>query len=583
MFAGLFNHPKVAPDLVGGDRRRHEQVRAEQIRLTYRQLPGIIAAMSLGTLLFVGMTWHKFSHNLLSAWMAMMFGIAVFVPATLLFVYRHANPKPAQLRAWGVWFAVLGFVCASVWGSAGIIFFASGSLEYQLLLVFSMLTAAAAGMATIIGYKPGFYAAVLPIVLPVAVRSAMEADLLHLGLAGIALLYLGLLSYFYNNVHGAITASLTLQFRNLELVREKSSFLAAASHDLRQPLHAQGLFIAELQERVQEPESRRILEHLEGSTNALQVLLNAMLDISKLDAGVIQPAVESFLLTKVLDEVEREFAPQMREKGIRFRVIPSREVIQSDPALLGRILRNLVSNALRYTSSGAVLVGCRRRGDRLRIEVRDSGVGIAEDQQSAIFNEFYQLNNPERDQEKGLGLGLAIVERLARLLDHAVSVVSLPGKGSTFAVEVPFGRVRRQFSDVDARDAALDLDVASAAVLVIEDDPVVREAMRGLLGDWGCDVYAASSLDEVLAWLRSDARRPDVIIADFHLHEDETGIQAVESVRERLGTGIPALLVTGDTSADRLRDAQTNGYHLLHKPVHPLQLRSALAKAIHQS
>ena len=445
-----------------------------------------------------------------------------------------------------------------------------------------MLTAAAAGMATIIGYRPGFYAAVFPIVIPVALRSAYEADSLHIGLSGIALLYLGLLSYFYNNVHASMVSALTLQFRNLELVREKSSFLAAASHDLRQPLHAQGLFVAELQERVHEPESRRILDHLEGSINAMQVLLNAMLDISKLDAGIVQPAVESFPVVQLLNELEHEFIPQMREKKIRFRVIPSSEIIQSDPGLLGRILRNLVSNALRYTPSGSVLVGCRRRGDRLRIEVRDSGVGIPEDQQSAIFNEFYQLGNPERDQEKGLGLGLAIVERLARLMDHAISVVSQPAMGSTFSIDVPFGYAVSG-PHAEEFDVAMDFDFAAASILVIEDDAAVQEAMRGLLADWGCDVRVVSSAEEALAWLRRDAHRPDVIIADYRLRDGKTGTQAIESIKSEFRSYIPALLITGDTSPERLREAQTSGYYLLHKPVHPLQLRIALAKTFHQS
>jgi two-component system, sensor histidine kinase len=584
LFSGIFDKvTKNAKELGDSNKARYVQVRAEQIRHTFRQLPGIIMAMSLGTLLFVFVMWEQFPRSWLFAWAALMCSTVVVIPVTLLILYKRAKPKPAQLRLWGALFAVFGFVCASVWGSAGVIFFVSGSLEYQLLLLFCMLTAAAAGMATIIGYRPGFYAAVFPIVLPVALRSAYEGDSLHIGLSGIALLYLGLLSYFYNNVHASMVASLNLQFRNMELVREKSSFLAAASHDLRQPLHAQGLFVAELQERVHEPESRRILDHLEGSINAMQTLLNAMLDISKLDAGVVQPAVESFPVARVLDELEHEFTPQMREKKIRFRVIPASHIIQSDPGLLGRILRNFVSNALRYTPAGAVLVVCRRRADRLRIEVRDSGVGIPDDQQGAIFNEFYQLGNPERDQEKGLGLGLAIVERLARLMDHTISVVSQPGRGSTFSVDVPFGHAVSEPLHSDEPGVVMDFGFANASILVIEDDAMVQVAMRGLLADWGCDVRVVASADEALACLRRDALRPDVIIADYRLREGKTGTQAIESVKSELHCAIPALLITGDTSPERLREAQTSGYYFLHKPVHPLQLRIALAKAFHQS
>lgn len=559
------------------ERAHAAQIRVAQVRHTYQQLPGIVVAMSLGTMLFAFMMWRQFPGAQLAAWVSLMVSTGVMIPIVLHVLYRRRRPTDAQLEVWAQWFVVLALICAAAWGSAGVLFFVVDALEYQLLLLVCMLTAAAAGMATIIGYKPGFYAAVLPIVLPVAIRMAAEGDSLHLGLAGIALLYLGLLSYFYTNVHRSLVESLVLQFQNMDLLREKSRFFAAASHDLRQPLHAQGLFVAELRERVLDPENRRILGYLDASVNAMSSLLNAMLDISRLDAGVVQPAWETFPVNEVVKGVETEFIPQMREKRLRFRVVPSSVVIRSDPALLGRILRNLVANALRYTPSGTVFVGCRRRGARLRIEVRDSGIGISPDAVASIFREFFQLGNPERNQANGLGLGLAIVERLAKLLKHGIDVKSRPGRGSVFAVDVPLAHPISRNEKPSEPDCASDL--AGKRVWVVEDDVNVRRAMQGLLHRWECKTIIAASVDEVLA-RRSDTLPPDVIVADYRLSDNETGSRAIQRLRETCGLAVPGLIVTGDTAPARLREALVSGYRLLHKPVQPQQLRMALLQAI---
>jgi signal transduction histidine kinase len=267
---------------------------------------------------------------------------------------------------------------------------------------------------------------------PITIRLAAEMDPLHIGLAAATVVYGVTQTYFYQNIHKTLLEALRLKYENVDLVKmltlqkeraeqanlAKSRFLAAASHDLRQPLHAQGLFLTELDYYVDHPRGRMILGGLESSVHAMARLFNALLDISKLDAGIVEPDVSSFRIDLLLQEIQQEFMPQAEELGINLQIVPSRAVVRSDQALLGSILRNFVSNALRYTHRGRVLLGCRRRGGDIEIQVWDTGIGIPSSQLKEIFQEFHQIGNPERDREKGLGLGLAIAKRTSQLLAH---------------------------------------------------------------------------------------------------------------------------------------------------------------------
>ena len=369
--------------------------------------------------------------------------------------------------------------------------------------------------------------------------------------------------------------------RQLEVANlAQSRFLAAASHDLRQPLHALGLFVAQLRARVNAAERTRLVEHIHGAVAAMNELFDALLDIAKLDAGALAPDLTEFPIEQLLKRTESTFAIAAREKGLRLRVLPSSAWVCSDFILLERILLNLVSNALRYASSGGVLVGCRRRAGTLRIEVCDSGPGIPEDQRQNIFAEFYQLVGPERNRHGGLGLGLAIVERLCRLLDHPLELTSTLGRGSRFTVVVPL--VAAPAKSIDAPLAPpIVLDAtAGKLVVVIDDDEMVLAGMGGMLKGWGCQVVTAASDGAALTGLTDHERRPDLIISDYRLADGKDGIEAIERLRSEFGAPIPAFLVSGDTSAERLRAVRTRGYHLLHKPVPPMALRAMVSRLL---
>jgi signal transduction histidine kinase/CheY-like chemotaxis protein len=371
--------------------------------------------------------------------------------------------------------------------------------------------------------------------------------------------------------------------RELELANlAKSRFLAAASHDLRQPLHALGLFAAQLHGRVRANERRRIVARIDVTLSAMNELFNALLDISKLDAGVLTPSITEFPVAKLLDRVDMTFTGAAREKGLSFRVVSSSAWVRSDFILLERIVFNLVSNAVRYTRSGGVVVGCRKRGVNLRVEVWDTGTGVPQDQQQNIFGEFYRLGAPGGDGRSGLGLGLAIVDRLCRLLDHSVSLKSILGKGSCFSVAVPLVAA---LPDIDESPAPAHppMDESNRKLIVlIEDDPLVLEGMCGLFRRWGYDLLVAGTEDEALAGAANRDRPPDLIVSDYHLPGGKTGIKVIEGLRMALSAEIPAFLVSGDTSPELLRQARASGYHLLHKPVDPMTLRAMVSHVLRE-
>jgi signal transduction histidine kinase len=355
----------------------------------------------------------------------------------------------------------------------------------------------------------------------------------------------------------------------------KSRFLAAASHDLRQPLHALGLFVSQLESNPDAPDRRQTIERIGAALRGMSELFGALLDISKLDAGVFKTEITAFPVARLLQRMDSTFADAAGEKELSLRVVSSRAWIRTDPILLERVLLNLMSNAIRYTNHGGMVVGCRRRAGRLRIEVWDTGPGIPPDQHQKIFSEFYRLADRGAGESGGLGLGLAIVERLCRLLDHPIELSSISGKGSRFSVTVPLAPTLSEFASAPTAPPAIDSAFAGKLIVVIDDNALVRESMAGLLRTWNCDVVVADCYRAARACLAADGRAPDLIISDYHLSDDISGIVAIDYLRHEFGK-IRAFLISGDINAERVRIARGSGHHLLHKPVSPIALRALL-------
>jgi signal transduction histidine kinase/CheY-like chemotaxis protein len=376
-------------------------------------------------------------------------------------------------------------------------------------------------------------------------------------------------------------ATLELRRKKEEAERanfDKSSFLAAASHDLRQPIHALGLFVGELHSRLDTQEQRKIASKVEESVDALSSLLDSLLDISKLDAGIVIPQIQGVDIEAMMRRLVQDYVPVAQRNNITLRVHCFHTMVQSDPVLLERILLNLLSNAIRYTpQNGTVLMACRRRGEDIHIEVRDNGIGIPPEEQQNVFREFVQLANSARDRSKGIGLGLAIVDRLAKLLHHSLSLRSAPNRGSTFAVIVPrmFGVDELLAEPGPAPVAAMPRNdrLDNLRVLVVDDDMLVRTSTAGILESWGCHVSVAEDLQEVRD--KYSEAHFDLVICDYRL-PDGDGLMLADCIKENCKIQPAFILISGDTAPDILQAVNERGLHLLHKPVRPAKLRSLI-------
>ena len=351
----------------------------------------------------------------------------------------------------------------------------------------------------------------------------------------------------------------------------KSRFLAAASHDLRQPLHAVGILVSALAARLEDDRQKEIAAQIGECLETVSGLFDALLDISKLDAGVVTPAFAAVPLGPLLKALRREFAPLAERKGVALTILDSGLAVRSDPAMLGRILRNFLSNAIKYTETGRVLVGVRRRADGLRLDVIDTGTGFDPAEADAVFREFHRLEGTAAQQ--GIGLGLSIADRLARLLGHRLEVATRPGFGSRFSLSA-------EAAEATAVSAAVPLApnrlLAGRRLLLVDDDPEIRRAALLLFEAWGCQAAAAAGLDDVAAALEQLDGAPEVLIVDYHLQRGRTGDRVAARIAEKLGAPVPTVMVTGETAPELLQKVQDLGFPVLHKPLQAMRLRAIL-------
>ncbi|MDR3369618.1 hybrid sensor histidine kinase/response regulator [Rhodoferax sp.] len=356
----------------------------------------------------------------------------------------------------------------------------------------------------------------------------------------------------------------------------KSRFLAAASHDLRQPTHALGLFVSRLAQLPHDARTGELIHNLDASVRAMQNLLDGLLDISRLEARAVQVNKQPFAVSVLFEQLQQDLSEQAAEKGLRLRVRPTSLWVMSDATLIYRVLLNLVGNALSYTVRGGVLVVARQRASGLvELQVWDSGIGIAPEHQQVVFDEFFQVANVARDRTKGLGLGLNIVQRTIRLLDHSLALNSQSGRGTRFVLTLPGSPSQCGVNEGPPKDTAVSDDLRGKWALVVEDDALAGSALVGLLDSWGMRVSQAYGSADALQRL-ADGLIPEVIISDYRLHEGCDGIELVQCLRQRLGSATPACLISGDTDAGLMQSAQSAGLTLLHKPVRPAKLRSLL-------
>ncbi len=493
-----------------------------------------------------------------------------------------------------VWFA---FAAGLITGSAGPVFFPTLDAEGRALVTMILVCWTAGGVSTAAAYARAFYAYVAPALLPLALLWMIASDPKGTAVAMLIVLFGMMQVFFVRDNERVVRESFVIRYENERLLealererqevllardraeeanRAKSQFLAAASHDLRQPLHALSLFSATLTLRAVDATTGEIAGQINKALASLSTLVDSLLDISRLDAGAVRPELQRLNVRELIERIEGDYQPVAREKGLAFRVAPVNAQVETDPVLLERVLRNLVDNAFKYTAVGSVSLDAEVDKRMVRIAVRDTGAGIPEAEQERVFEEFYQVGNPERDRGKGLGLGLAIVRRLARLLGLELRLDSQPGRGSTFSVTL--ARAAGPSAEPPPRRAPAEGDASAlvgAKVLVIDDELSVRVGMRALLESWGCRVATCSGFAEAQRLLDDYALDVDMIVADFRLPQHENGIETVRRLRARLGD-VPAMIVSGDTSPERLREAQDSGFPFLHKPVSADKLKETM-------
>jgi signal transduction histidine kinase len=575
-----------------------DSILVEQLRLLLRNVGSALVPTVLLCILLV------FALSNDSNTMALRLWGAALMSSKLLAAF-HARRQLASSLTFNqahrlVWILILfNIVDGLIWGAFTWVTLSTSTTAGSILIISTIAGIVGSSMARLSAVMPIFIAFVSTMLILVAVNIWRLHDPAYDALALGCIFYLSSIMLMARNSSREILAAIKLRFENIALMEQlqvkteiaetaqreaehantaKSKFLAAASHDLRQPIHAQGLFLEVLSRTEQTPHQQELLASARAASEASGEMLNTLLDFSRIDAGVIEPQLQPFHLQPLLNKIENELAPQADAKNIVYRSRETHVAVQSDPVLLELILRNLVSNAIRYTERGGVLVACRQRGSQAVIEIWDTGIGIAPENQQEVFREFHQLGNPERDRHKGLGLGLAIADGLARTLEHRLSLTSTPLRGSVFRLALPIAtEVLPDVLPVIAQSKARLLEVR---VLVIDDDEIVRDGMLHLLRDWGCECQAAESIEEALAL--AHALPPDLVISDYRLREQLTGVEAIAALRTLLGNSLPALLITGDTAPKRLREAKASGVPLLHKPVSPSQLYRKLVEILEE-
>lgn len=545
-------------------------------------------------------------------WLAYSWLAAVVLGLGLRFVYAKRvtsaglSAPPRQVLRNLTWFAFLNGTAIGI--SAPMFFFFEMADTDRAVVSLVLVGVSAGGISTSAAYAPVFAAYVLPALLPMAISWAVLGQVQHILLCVLVLLLIIILYSFVLENQKFLNESIGIRFQQEQLVIElnakheellramehaeqakeraeeagqaKARVLAAASHDLRQPLHALSLYSAVLSQRPEPQTLKEVSRQIDLSVRALSALLNALLDISQLDAGVYQIEQSSFNVHEVLERIVDEFAPIAQRKGLGLLLDSHPALTYSDPVVMGRIARNLIDNALKYTERGAVLVSLTVEGARIVITVRDSGKGIPKNEQRRVFEEFYQLDNPSRDREMGLGLGLSIVKRLAELIGSKVSLVSALGEGSCFSWYLPLERrgnpliAREQFDDGKVFSMTKQLQV-----LVIEDEAAIRHGMALLLGAWGMAAHVCADLKEAMALMQEHDM--DLIMADLRLEGGVCGLDVVNALLKEFKI-VPVLLISGETDPQKLKDVAVSGFPLMSKPIQPEMLRKNIAQMLEQ-
>lgn len=576
-------HPAVtasaSPDVAG-------TLDEELLRLLAAGSSWVPLPVFVGTVLIFSIAYDTAPRFWAIAWLATVLGVLTLRYAVLTRLPQR-NDVPARTRLRIA--TVLSGINGCIHGSA--VAFFPYLVEFERFVAFMVILAFCAGaVSSTAGYRPVFLAYLVPALSPLAilwmVNFGGEIEWHHVYVGLLTLLYGGVLVRLGYQAYRLFRDSFEIRLQHVDLNRRltaaldqsrianaaKTRFLAVASHDLRQPVHALALFASSLSRRKLDDGTREIAQHIDSAIDTLSSQLDALLDLSRLDAGIVTPKPAPFDVGHMLARLQEQFAPLADAKDLIVTVsCAPQTIVTTDETLVEQIVRNLLGNAIKYTDAGSISIVVRDDGPRLLLTVKDTGRGIPPEAQPHVFEEFYQVDNPGHDRSRGLGLGLAITKRLADLLQLGLTMQSAPGLGSAFTLELR----RASAAVVRKRTLPARMEIGRKHVLVVDDAAEIRDAMRLLLEDVGCSVAVAAGTADALQ--RAAESAPDVLISDYRLRGDDNGQHTIRQLRS-LYPDLPAILVTGDSTAEQLRDDLEAGVSLLHKPVRP----DALIAEIHQ-
>lgn len=585
---------------------RQTAVQLAQLELLSGNLPGIIGGTLLTCLIMTVAVYEVLSIEVLLLWVAAIVALSVVRTWHLVRLRRNpptaANADRCQAQLTG-----LSVANAAVWGVFGYLAITPEHPTQTLavVMVLSGLVASATGFISHL--RTMYISYIFAMMGPAAIRCLSFGDQGFTIIAVLIVLYLVVSLSASRATARTVLTSINTRFDNLdqyaELLEEKaladeaklsaelanaakSQFLSAASHDLRQPLHSLRLFSATLLSRMSSrqdvaddkyiAEDQRLVRRMDESVTALEGLFEGILDLSRLDAGTYEEQIEHSHLQPIFDQIELAFEPGAKVKSLVFKQDANELVVKTDPQMLGRMLSNLVANAIRYTDEGSVELSAQLIDELVVIKVNDTGIGIPAEEHARVFEEFVQLDNPERDRHQGVGLGLSIVKRLADILDIEIAIeTGQDFTGTSFVLFVPVG----ESTEVTVRTAKQLLpakNISGLFILIIDDEQSARDALEGLVQGWGATAMLASSRTEALEALAEIDEVPDIVISDYRLRDSETGTGAIKAVREQVGRDIAALLITGDIEAHRLQDINLSGLPVLHKPCNPEKLKESI-------
>ena len=568
---------------------REQQIREDGIRKQLvNLLPSSVSMMLMGMIVSLVAQEHT-GWAYAASWLAC---VALVSASRVLLHQIYKNPGRKVSDEILVKYAlVASFASGLTWGlGAFFAYFYAPAFMLNLIVPMLVMLGAVATFASasfLQAFKLFFYGAALP-----AIAIFFVAGKYALGIG--FLIYVVIMNSMVKGSHSRYRAGVNMRLDNIDLVQAlrvqkakaeeanfaKSRFLAAASHDLRQPMHALSLFIESLSCSKLPAHEMQLIANMRKSSAAMEALFDALLDVSRLDAGIVEPRLHAVNLHELVRRLHTEFLPLANGRGLTLHLhLPNQNAwARTDQSLLCRIISNILTNAVRYGARKGILLAVRPNGNDWSIEVWDTGRGIAPEDQQRIFTEFYQVGNPERDRSKGLGLGLAIVDRLVKLLDLKLQLRSELGRGTLFRLLIPQAPAQSPSAIVSV-DSGRDL--TGVFVVVIDDEEAICEAMATLLKQWGCTTLLASSGAQITALLAHEKRIPNLIICDYRLRGEENGIDVIEDLRNEYNQDIPALIITGDTMPERLQQAAASGLPIAHKPLNPARLRS-LVQAYHR-